>query len=202
MRVTIWVFAVASAFFPFGSCFACSCMEQPDSSFVQLVLAPGVPSGDLTLTISPSGGIETLASNGITIQVVLRTTNGAPCVGEPAAGMVLFHPGLCICPGGNVADASTDASGRATFTGTILGGGCADFLDVYIDGGYLGRVPVRVNSPDSSADCFVDAGDLSKFATALGRPQEYTFCLDFNEDDTIDAGDVGYLALVLGANCR
>lgn len=119
--------------------------------------------------------------------------------------MSLFHPGLCLCPGGSFADAPTDTNGRTTFTGAIFGGGCVEQLDVYVVGIWLGTVPVRVNSPDSNADCGVDSGDLVRFASHLGSREgepRYSFCFDFNADGGVDQSDLCILASVYSTVCR
>jgi len=38
-------------------------------------------------------------------------------------------------------------------------------------------------------------------ATKLGNPAAWNICSDFNESGTIDAGDVAFLASMLGAAC-
>ena len=119
---------------------------------------------------------------------------------------MLFHPGLCICPGGNIADAATDAEGHTTFTGTIAGGGCVESLSVFADGVALGTVPVKTTSPDAApaSPCYVDASDIAAMAQVLGSISRYTPCFDFNGSGppTVDQSDLAFFAPFLGAQCQ
>jgi hypothetical protein len=119
---------------------------------------------------------------------------------------VIFNLGLCICPGGNIADAATDINGHTTFTGTIRGGGCVENLQVYADGVGIGSaLLVKTNSPDlvPASPCAVDASDLASLASKLGIPLQYNICFDYNESGppTIDASDLAFFASLLGAQC-
>lgn len=185
----------------------------PDASYVRVSFSrtfqglyrPGQPYD--VVTIVPNGAGETLASTGITIDVYLKNCNGRPLVGVPAQEVVIFDPQLCICPGGNIADAATDINGHTSFSGTIRAGGCAPYLDIYADGVLIGRTPVRTNSPDAvpASPCMVDASDLSALLAARGAvvgTSNYTICLDFNEDGYIDASDISYFASARGAECQ
>ena len=191
----------------------------PDSSYVTVQYATAKDR----VTISPNGNGETFASNGITIKVYLENCSGAPLAGIPAQEIVISNAALCICPGGNIADAATDLNGATSFSGTIHGGGCAPSLTVFADGtGITQKVvaglmppasltPPKTNSQDvlPSSPCFVDAGDLPALAQRLGCPSNcppmspgYTICVDWNEDGAIDAGDAAGFAFPLGAACR
>ncbi len=185
----------------------------PDSSYVTVQYATAKDR----VTISPNGNGETFASNGITIKVYLKNCNGAALAGVPAQEVVIFNGALCICPGGNIADAATDLNGATAFSGTIRGGGCASSLTVFADGIGLPQkigpgaptppfslTPVKTNSQDAlpSSPFFVDAGDLGSLASKLGVPANYTICSDWNEDGAIDASDVGSFAQQLGAACQ
>jgi hypothetical protein len=163
------------------------------------------------VTIAPNGAGETFAGTGITIHVYLKNCNGAPLVGVPAQEIVIYNSGLCICPGGNIADAATDINGHTTFTGTIRGGGCVENLQVYADGVALlsqsgTLLGVQTNSPDHvpASPCAVDASDLSSLASKLGVPANYSICYDYNESGgpTIDASDLSFFASLLGAQCQ
>ena len=157
------------------------------------------------VTIAPEFG-EALALVGITIRATLRNCSGAPLVGVPAPAIVVANPALCLCPGGNAADAPTDQTGSTSFTGFIRGGGCAESLDVVADGVRIGTVPVKTNSGDQvpASPCYVDAADLSAYASMLGRSDRYTVCADLNESGppTINGGDLSYLASLLGQHCE
>jgi len=156
------------------------------------------------VTIAPNGAGETFAATGITIQVYLRNCNGAPLVGVPRQEIVIYNSGLCICPGGNVADAATDVNGMAAFSGTIRGGGCVESLTIFADGIAICTIPVKTNSPDHvpASPCAVDAGDLGSFAARLGIPAQYNICWDYNETGAIDAGDLAFFTSFLGAACQ
>ena len=117
------------------------------------------------VTISPNGNGETFADMGITIRFRIAChRTGWPIVQIPAEKMILFSSSLCLCTYPTAAY-PTDADGWTEFTGTIVGGGCAQSLDFYVDGIHI--------------------------------------CSDFNESGppTIDAGDVAFLATMLGAAC-
>jgi hypothetical protein len=177
------------------------------------------PGGNYdVVTISPDGLGQTFAdpagqaNGGIDIRVYARNCQGDPLQGIPATEVVLYNSLLCICPGGNAADAATDVNGCTTFSGSIAGGGCAATLDVYIDGVFICTIPVGVNAGDSTGNCATDAGDTAKLSSGLGTSvtspgpippstQAYTICLDFTEDGFIDAGDIGNLASLLAKAC-
>src|SRR5262245_38831603 len=80
---------------------------SPDSSYVTVQYATAKDR----VTISPNGNGETFAANGITIKVYLKNGAGAPLAGIPATEVILHSSALCICPGGNIADAATDLNG-------------------------------------------------------------------------------------------
>lgn len=154
------------------------------------------------VTIAPNGAGETFAGTGITIRVYLKNCSGAPLVNVPRQEVVIYNSALCICPGGNVADAATDLNGCTTFSGTIAGGGCVEFLQVFADGVGICTLPVKTNSPDHvpASPCAVDASDLSGLATLLGTG--YDVCKDYNElDPVIDSSDLSFFASLLGASC-
>lgn len=153
------------------------------------------------LTIGPDGGIETLASNGIRIDVYARTCAGAPLAGLPRQEIVLFNSALCFCPGGNFADADTDVNGHTTFTGALRAGGCAENLTVFVSGVAVATLPVRTNSPDQvpASPCEVDASDLSGLAAHRGSTT--SICFDWNEDGITDSSDIAYFATLRGSAC-
>jgi hypothetical protein len=176
-----------------------------DSSYCVVQFAN--PARD-RITISPNGNGDTFNSTGITVQVFLRNCQGQVLAGVPAQEVILFNANLCICPGGNIADAATDLNGMTTFSGTIRGGGCVSSLQVFADGVAICNTTIKTNSWDAlpASPCFVDAGDLAALATRLGTSQAgggaYTICSDWNEDTFIDAGDVASFAQQLGAACQ
>jgi len=158
------------------------------------------------ITISPAGTGDTFAGTGITIRVFVKNDQGHPLVGVPAEFVVLFNSELCICLGGNIADAPTDVNGMTTFSGTIRGGGCVNALRLWVDGFLVCTLAVKTNSWDAlpASPCFVDAGDVAALSTRLGSHDgdpNYSICSDFNEDTRIDAGDLASFADQLGAEC-
>jgi len=175
----------------------------PDSSYCQVSFTN--PSKN-RVTIAPNGAGETFAGTGITVRVFLKNCNGAPLVGVPAQEVVIFNSALCICPGGNIADAATDANGMTTFSGTIRGGGCVESLTIFADGVQLCNTPLKTNSWDwIHSPCFVDAGDLAalsaRLRSAVGQPN-YSICFDWTEDGFIDSSDVASFASHLGEACQ
>jgi len=169
------------------------------------IYRPGEPYD--VVTILPDGSGETFASVGITIEVYLRNCAGAPLAGVPAQEVVLYNSNLCICPGGNIADAATDAQGRTTFSGSLQAGGCANNISVFADGIGIATLPIKFNSADAvpASPCAVDAGDLSAIAAKLGSEvgeAPYSICLDLNEDGYIDASDISSVASALGNRCE
>src|SRR5262245_9338481 len=176
----------------------------PDSSYCTVTFTNPAKN---RITIGPSRG-DTFAGAGITIRVFLKNCQGQPLVGVPLQEIVLFNSGLCICPGGNVADAATDLNGMTTFSGSIHGGGCVESFQVFADGVGICSIPVKTNSWDAlpSSPCFVDAGDLAALSPRLGSSAippvgMYSICFDWNEDGFIDAGDVASFASPLGQSC-
>ncbi len=163
------------------------------------------------VTIAP-GGAETLASAGITIDVVVRDAAGNPCVGIPASDIYVDHPNVTWCAGGNTADAPTDANGFTSFSGYLCGGGCADQLTVYVGNLALGVVDVAINSPDfahlGTSPGFIDAADLAFFASVFPASTcgagfgTYSICYDFNEDGSVDASDWAFFAAYFARSCN
>jgi hypothetical protein len=154
------------------------------------------------LTIAPNGGLETWEQVGIRLRVrLVCSCNGLPLEGIPAQEIVLFSSSGCWCPGGNLAAQDTDADGWTEFHGTVRGGGCGQTLTLFVDGIAITTLPIRFNSPDAGMNCHVDASDLSTLAAALGQPDRYSICLDFNESGSIDASDLSYFANARGAQC-
>jgi hypothetical protein len=164
---------------------------------------PGQPYD--RVTINPDGTGETFAETGISITVFLRDSEGQPVPGVPAADIILFNNNLCLCPGGNHADAPTDSLGRTTFTGSIAGGGCAESLDLYLfaSATYICTIPVKLNSTDTLASpCFTDGDDLLLLAQRYGDTSRWSICSDYNESGPpIDLSDLAFLAAALGATC-
>ena len=200
----------------------------PDSSYCQVTFNRTYPSGSQFrgqpydyVSIAPDWSESFFNLNGVSeadglpdvdIRVYLRDCSGAPLVGVPAEEILIQSSNLCICPGGNQADAATDAEGCARFTGQLNAGGCSPSLEVWVGGVFVcelrdatGRT-VKVNSPDyghvGTSPCFVDASDLALLALQLGRPAAGRICFDLQESGgNIDASDLSWWASSLGAAC-
>jgi hypothetical protein len=162
------------------------------------------------VTINPDGSGETFEDMGITLRLrlicgLLGQPPGTPIVGMPANEIVLFSSSLCFCAP-KTADHDTDADGWTQISGTIAGGGCAQGLEIYVDGIFAGSVPININSTDSvlESPCFTDASDLAALAEKLGDPNAWDICFDYNESGppTIDASDLAFFAAALGATCE
>ncbi len=168
----------------------------PDSSYVQVTYACTFTGSYRThepldvVTVAPNRNGETFAENGISIRVFLKDCQGNPVAGVPAESITLTHPELCVCPGGNIADAPTDAVGSTTFSGPLRGGGCVPNLILQVDGIDVCTVPVMTNTPDFTfgAPCYVNEDELSYFAFLISG-RHYTICQDLNEDGIIDVLD-------------
>lgn len=187
-------------------------IPDPNFSYCEVTFArtytglynPGQPYD--CVTILPGGSGETFAATGITIRVHLVDAGMNPMWGVPAQDIVLYDSGLCLCPGGNIADFPTDVTGTTTFSGTLSGGGSASSLTVYAMGVLIGTLPIKINSPDTglASPCAVDASDLSAWSTARGATvgqANYSLSLDFNEDGAIDASDLSFWANARGLMC-
>jgi hypothetical protein len=193
-----------------AACFAGTAFADivsPDSSYCVVSLGT---SGKDRVTISPNGtgdNFTDVPSNlSITIEVYLRNSLGAPLAGVPLQEITLYNSALCICAGGNTADAATDLDGRTTFTASPRAGGCVESLDIFADGVFLCTTPVKTNSWDAvpATPCNVDAADLSALAARLGNAGQYSICFDYNESGppTINAGDLSSFAAHLANACQ
>lgn len=180
----------------------CQCANEASSISVTYA-DPGFQEGDY-LTIAPDATGESLGDRGVTITLTVMVCNATPLVGVPHTALLLFDPGLAPCGAFWSADGPTDANGVTTFTGTLAGGGCASELMVFVDGCYIGTVPIGVNSPDrgTSSPGFVDSADVAALALRVGSMAAWDICFDYNESGPpIDSSDVAYLAGFLGASC-
>lgn len=191
----------------------------PESQFAgqpydYITIAPNL-AGQTFFDVNVSDEGDGLAD--IEIRVYLRNCQGVPLGGAPAHEIVVWGPNLCICPGGNDADAATDVQGCTRFTGTIQGGGCEQQLAIFAEGVWICSLEtasgrrVKVNSTDAAhrgtSPCYTDASDLATLATVLGRPANAApplgTCYDYNDVGTnIDASDLAYFATFLGAQCQ
>ncbi|MBU8920623.1 MAG: hypothetical protein KOO63_02070 [Bacteroidales bacterium] len=169
----------------------------------------------MRVTICPQGDFE-LLSDGcgggddyIWVRVV--DTEGSGITGIPTADYWLqaCDPAqeLCLCSFSFAANAPTDATGYAEFSGRIAGGGCilTGGVGLTVQGKILVENPACVDvtcvdivivSPDLNADCFVNLSDLGMFGLSynlsLGQPG-YDPCCDFNDDDNCNLSDFAHI---------
>ncbi len=156
-----------------------------------------------------NGSTPTLVDATITVTL---TQGGSPVVGHPANDIQLVSSagGWSLCDGTNAADGPTDASGTATFSGNLSGGGFSapgELLQVVVSGIAVGTVTyggggagldIRMNSADSNDDNAVDLIDVGVFA---GDYAGYAFRSDFDWNNQHNLIDLGGLASALGASC-
>ena len=163
----------------------------------------GEPFNVLT-TVPGEKYLETFEDMGIFIEVCV-TCDSLPLVGLAASEVILTNDSLCICEGENTADRATDASGCTTFTGPIAAGGCASSLDLYVGGNYIETLPIQINSPDAETypePCWVDRHDIDWVIRLFVRPVPYNICWDWNEDGSIDASELAWIAWTVGQICN
>lgn len=150
------------------------------------------------------GGTQTDA----TITLTLVDGTPAPIVLYPFEDMWLATElgGLVACPGGTVADASTDAAGQTTWSGAFNAGGNSDYLAgegciIVINGDALTQaaLPVYFNSADITGDLAVDISDVTVFAGDYFGVAAYQS--DFYWDGIMDVSDVVKLAPAFGVAC-
>lgn len=162
-------------------------------------------SGSGTLLIVPSGTGPSLGSLGLTVFVNVRDGANDPIAAYPFQDIWLDDVGngdISLCQGGSVADGNTNASGDATISGAIAGGGWTqNGMQVYLAGTPLtgAALNIDVNSVDITGDLKVDIGDIGEFAIDFNGA--YAFRSDFVPDGLINLSDVGELSTKNGDVC-
>ena len=157
------------------------------------------PASLVQVQITPAGLGSNLANSGATVTVTVVDATGTAIAGYPFQDMTLNDIGngdLNICPGGSTADANTNASGQATFTGNIAGGGQTQAgLQVYLGGSPLNgaALSIDVNSSDINGDRTVNISDVGLFATDFASGG-FAFRSDFVADGVLNISDVGNFA--------
>ena len=131
--------------------------------------------------------------------------------GSDSARAAGDRPMGTLCPGGSTADASTDAAGQTTFSGSVNGGGQSDRVgnegtQVMIAGFPINQpnIGMLFNSPDINGDLDVTLSDIVFFTQDFFAYNDfaiYDYRSDFNFDDAITLSDVVFLAQGQGANC-
>jgi hypothetical protein len=114
---------------------------------------------------------------------------------------IALKAGMVICPGGSVADQSTDIAGYTTFTDAMFAGCCGSGILVYVNGVALSQPALNmlVNSPDMNCDLNVNLTDVVLFATAYYGA--YDYCADFYWDGVLNLSDIVVLAQNVGQSC-
>lgn len=164
------------------------------------------PGSTVQILITPAGLGTNLGAASATVTVTVEDGNGDPIAGYPFQDMVLDDNQtneLNICPGGSTADGNTNASGVATFSGNIAGGGYTEAgLQVFLGGSPLTQAALdfKVNSPDINGDRTVNVSDVGAFAGDFGSGS-YVFRSDFVADGVLNISDVGRFATAVQEVC-
>jgi hypothetical protein len=189
---------------------ASACKAQVDGceSHVSQTCAP------LKINVCPAGDYEPI-SNGCgtgadLIEIWARDASGAGIAGIPVTDYWLgaCDPSQNLCLNANpiIADAPTDASGYAAFSGPIGTGGCVSEGGIYISiqGVTILEKPlcsdpicldVLLLSPDLNVDCAINLSDMAYFGIAYNKragDPGYNPCCDFNDDDEVNLSDFAY----------
>jgi hypothetical protein len=194
--------------------FAAPASAQVDGCNSQLRMT----CSSMRLSICPAGDFEEIkdACVGVIvpghIEMIVRDAANNPIPGIPVTDYWLDAcdqmQSLCQCVPPIFADMVTDFNGRTTFSGTMHAGGCilTDGIWMACQGVIILRQPaciepvcldVVIVSPDITADCVVDASDLSYFGSAyntcVGHPR-YNPCCDYTDDGCVNLSDFSYFA--------
>jgi hypothetical protein len=110
--------------------------------------------------------------------------------------------GLVYCPGGTIADESTDADGLTWWSRPLAAGGFSQALlavlvngdDVWVEG-----LRLSFNSPDINGDLAMNLPDVTLFA--MDYFNGYRFRSDLYRDGVLDVRDLGRLAAAAGVEC-
>jgi hypothetical protein len=138
-----------------------------------------------------------------TIEVWVRDAFGDPIYLYPFSDIWLetASKAMVLCPGGSVADQSTDINGYTTFSGAMFAGCCGSGMIVMINGTALAQPALNmlVNSPDMNCDLTVNLTDVVLFAGAYYGA--YDYCADFYWDGILNLSDIVVLAQNVGQAC-
>jgi len=111
--------------------------------------------------------------------------------------------GLVPCVAGTIADANTDADGKAQWLEPLLSGGQSQAITVIKVNGMLleltSGVHLCFNSPDINGDLRVDLTDMQLFAVDFFS--SYDFRSDFHRDGIVNLSDLPPMALAIGVAC-
>jgi hypothetical protein len=187
----------------------------PDLS-MSTATSPAHPTGASVWVLPDGHGVrfdEAFAAGGAytdaTITLTLVDTTGAPIFLYPFEDLWLQTSagGLSYCPGGTVADASTDINGQTTWTTPLNGGGYSigETVKVYVAGSPLagGGLNITFNSADINGDLVVNLSDITAFTQILNG--NYTlnpkYAGDFNNDNQINLSDAVRMTAGNGTHC-
>ena len=175
----------------------------------------GPSCSGMRVTICPQGDFEPISKgcggNNAYIWVEIRDWGSGGVAGIPATDFWLqaIDPDeqLCLCTTSLTADSATNSEGRTTFSGPIVGGGCA-IHGLYIS--WWGRILVEmpscveiavrdiiIVSPDLTADCRVNLSDLAVFGFSYNKnygDPDFNTCCDYNDDDKCNLSDFAWFA--------
>lgn len=181
------------------------------SAYANQVAVYNLPNGNgkpLTEARYSSGVGNTTVVNA-TITLTVRDTNQDPIFLYPSEDMWLEGTlgGLKLCPGGSVADFSTNANGVTTFSVPKLAGGQTNPAGgertvVMISGSPMNSdlLNIQWNSPDINGDLIVNLTDTVFYAgDATGGV--YKFRSDFLYDNRLNLSDTVLYAQGIGAAC-
>jgi hypothetical protein len=179
--------------------------------------APTWNSGLMSLYNLPNGGgqafnqarywdgaVSQIVDAEITLTVLDSSLN--PVAVYPFEDMWLESRdgGMFLCPGGSVADASTDVNGVTHWTVPLRTGGYStDLLQVMINGAALtsdAGMAIMVNSADINGSGQVELGDVTIFSGDFFGA--YNYRSDFSYDTDINLLDVTRLSAGWGAFCQ
>jgi len=148
-----------------------------------------------------SGAVET----DDTVTLTLVDANGDPIFAYPFEDLwVDAETGTFVfCPGGTVADQSTDANGQTTWTGAMFAGGAGAGLVVMVNGDPLtqGALDFLFNSSDINSTLSVNLSDAVAFTQTFQGGAGYAAEMDFNNDGVMNLSDVVPMAQAIGAAC-
>jgi hypothetical protein len=151
-----------------------------------------------------------------TIWVIIRDSAGTPIANVPAEDCWLRcpagdnppmdpddHVGLVACPGGFIADLSTDGDGLTRFRNPKFGGGQSyGQTTVVVNGnGLPNTVDVSFNSTDINGDGVVNLIDLQLFTADFFDLTNYHFRSDFFYDQKVNLIDLPEMAKFYGSIC-
>jgi hypothetical protein len=145
----------------------------------------------------------------------VKDGTGAAIPGIPAQDFWIIGWGdsICLCGGSGAidADAASDASGDATISGALAGGGCDSGIQIVVQGIVIADpadwtqplcLPVVATSPDITCDLVVESADFSLFAQYFTGSLPYSPCADYNCDTFVESIDFSLFAQHFNHACN